>query len=83
MLGNTGDRNALERADGFLNVANSYLIDFRLGVRAPDTDVEIFAGHQWAEPDVDHLRTLMRHVFTSRGSKREGAGWPQGDGREI
>jgi glycosyltransferase involved in cell wall biosynthesis len=57
----------------FLNDANSYLIDFKMAPTPSDTDVEIFAGHQWAEPDVDHLRTLMRHVFTHREEAKEKA----------
>ncbi|MGD0907230.1 MAG: glycosyltransferase, partial [Candidatus Acidiferrales bacterium] len=55
----------------FLHDANSYLIDYKL---APTPlDLELFAGHQWAEPDVDHLRSLMRHVFTHRAEAREKA----------
>jgi len=54
----------------FLHEANSYLIDCKLAPTPRDTDVEIFAGHEWAEPDIDHLRTLMRHVFTHREEAR-------------
>jgi hypothetical protein len=57
----------------FLHDANSYLIDYKLAATPSDTDVEIFAGHQWAEPDVDHLRSLMRHVFTHRAEAKEKA----------
>jgi glycosyltransferase involved in cell wall biosynthesis len=57
----------------FLNAANSYLIDCKLVPTPSDTDVEIFAGHQWAEPDVDHLCALMRHVFTHRAEAKEKA----------
>jgi glycosyltransferase involved in cell wall biosynthesis len=57
----------------FLHDANSYLIDCKLAPTPSDTDVEIFAGHQWAEPDVDHLRSLMRHVFTHRTEAKEKA----------
>lgn len=57
----------------FLNDANSYLIDCKLAPTPCDTDVEIFAGHEWAEPDVDHLRSLMRHVFTHRAEAKERA----------
>jgi hypothetical protein len=56
-----------------LHDANSYLIDCKLAPTPFDTDVEIFAGHAWAEPDVDHLRSLMRHVFTHRGEARDKA----------
>lgn len=57
----------------FLNDDNSYLIDYKLAPTPSDTDTEIFAGHQWAEPDVDHLRSLMRHVFTHRTEAKEKA----------
>ena len=50
----------------FLTDENSYLIDYREVPTPPDVDVEIFAGHRWAEPDVDHCRALMRHVFNHR-----------------
>ena len=49
----------------FLNDENSYLIDLEGVVPAPpDVDVELFAGHRWAEPSVEHLRQLMRQVFS-------------------
>jgi len=35
--------------------------------------VEIFAGHRWAEPDVDHCRALMRHVFNHRDEAKQKA----------
>ncbi len=54
----------------FLTDANSYLIDYKLAPTPSDTDIEIFAGHEWAEPDVNHLRALMRHVFTRRKEAR-------------
>jgi len=57
----------------FLHDANSYLIDYKLAPTPRDTDVEIFAGHEWAEPDIDHLRSLLRHVFTHREEAREKA----------
>jgi glycosyltransferase involved in cell wall biosynthesis len=50
----------------FLHDHNSYLIDARVVPVPADTDIELFAGHCWAEPDVDHLRQLMRHVFAHR-----------------
>ncbi len=57
----------------FLNDANSYLIDCKLGPTPCDTDTEIFAGHQWAEPDVNHLCSLMRHVYTHHAEAKEKA----------
>jgi len=57
----------------FLDEANSYLIDYKLAPTPSNTDIEIFAGHEWAEADVDHLRSLMRHVFTHRTEAKEKA----------
>jgi glycosyltransferase involved in cell wall biosynthesis len=55
----------------FLHNANSYLIDYKL---APTPlDLELFAGQKWADPDVDHLRSLMRHVYTHRCEAKEKA----------
>ena len=54
----------------FLDDANSYLVDCKLAPTPRNTIVEIFAGHQWAEPDIDHLRSLMRHVYTHRGEAK-------------
>ncbi len=49
----------------FLNDGNSYLIDIEGVVPTPDDlDLEIFAGHSWAQPSVEHLRCLMRQVFS-------------------
>ena len=48
----------------FLDDENSYLIDIEGLAPAPaDIDPEIYSGHCWAAPSVDHLRQLMRHVF--------------------
>jgi len=57
----------------FLTDENSYLIDCIEVPTAHDIDVEIFAGHRWAEPCVDHLRALMRHVFENRAEAKEKA----------
>ena len=57
----------------FLHDANSYLIDCEMVSTPADTDVEVFAGHRWAEPKIDHLRSLMRHVFTRREEAKEKA----------
>lgn len=54
----------------FLDDRNSYLIDCKVVPVPADVDVELYAGHRWAEPDVDHLRCLMRHVFTHRHEAR-------------
>ncbi|MBI2560779.1 MAG: glycosyltransferase [Planctomycetes bacterium] len=51
----------------FMNDANSFLIDIEGLVEAPpDTDVDYFAGHKFAEPSVKHLQRLMRYVFENR-----------------
>jgi glycosyltransferase involved in cell wall biosynthesis len=51
----------------FLNDANSYLIDVEGVVPTPsDVDLEVFAGHRWAQPSVEHLRRLMRQVASHR-----------------
>jgi glycosyltransferase involved in cell wall biosynthesis len=51
----------------FLNEANSYLIDVEAVLPTPpNLDLEIFAGHRWAEPSVGHLRQLMRRAVAHR-----------------
>lgn len=47
----------------FLSDGNSYLIEIDgIVPTPPDLDLEVFAGHCWAQPSVEHLRQLMRHV---------------------
>jgi glycosyltransferase involved in cell wall biosynthesis len=49
----------------FLDDTNSYLIDVEgIHPTPANLDLEIFAGHRWAEPSVEHLRQLMRRVVT-------------------
>ena len=43
----------------FLHDENSFLIDIE-GLVPACEEVEYFAGHQWAQPSVEHLRQLMR-----------------------
>jgi glycosyltransferase involved in cell wall biosynthesis len=50
----------------FLHDKNSYLVDCKVVPTPPDIDVELYAGHCWAEPNLEQLRHLMRHVFTHR-----------------
>ena len=57
----------------FLNDRNSYLIDCKVVQAPPDIDVELYAGHGWAEPDFDQLRRTMRHVFTHRDEAKQRA----------
>lgn len=56
----------------FMNARNSWLVDYQL-VEVPEAalrEVPNFRGHRWAEPSADHLRALMRHVFTHREEAR-------------
>jgi glycosyltransferase involved in cell wall biosynthesis len=57
----------------FLGDGNSYLIDCKVVPAPPDIDVETYAGKCWAEPEVEHLRQLMRHVFTHREEAKDRA----------
>jgi len=56
----------------FMTPENSFLLDYEL-VPVPEAgwrEVATFRGHCWAEPDVAHLRRLMRQVFTDRAAAR-------------
>ena len=57
----------------FLHDGISYLIDAKVEPAPPDIDVELYAGHCWACPDLDHLRHLLRHVFTHRDEAEQRA----------
>lgn len=57
----------------FLSDGNSELIDCEIAPVPWNTDIEVFAGHRWAEPSVDHLRRLMRQVFENRDNARQKA----------
>lgn len=50
----------------FLNDRNSFLIDATVESTPANVDIEVFAGQRWAEPNVEHLRELMRYVFNHR-----------------
>lgn len=50
----------------FLHEDIGYLLDAEIVPVPWDIDVELSAGHRCAEPSVDQLRQLMRHVFTHR-----------------
>ena len=45
----------------FMNIENSFLIDCSV-VEIPKEE-KIFHGQKWAEPDFNHLKSLMRHVY--------------------
>ncbi|HZV75686.1 MAG TPA: glycosyltransferase family 4 protein [Conexibacter sp.] len=50
----------------FMNVANSYPVDYELVTL--ERDVGPYpAGETWAEPSVEHAAELMRHVFDDPG----------------
>ena len=49
----------------FTNNSNSYLIDYDL-VTVPPGVPHYRAGYVWAEPFVEHLSALLRHVFDNR-----------------
>lgn len=52
----------------FMKPDNSYLIECE-EVLVPEAcwrEIPIYRGHRWAEPSCDHLRQLMRHVFSHR-----------------
>lgn len=57
----------------FLNVQNSYLIESKLTPVPASVDLELFIGHQWAEPDIEHLRHLMREACTRRREAKQKA----------
>ena len=49
----------------FMDDTNSYLVDIN-GVLPIEHSIPYFGqfqGHKWAEPNEDHLRTLMRNVY--------------------
>ena len=54
----------------FLNDDNSYLVDIE-GLVPAAAEEEIFAGHMWAQPSVDHLRRLMREAYSHPEKARE------------
>ena len=55
----------------FLNDGNSFLISPEAIVPAPrESDREIYIGHEWAEPSVDHLTQLLRQVAGDRAQAR-------------
>ena len=54
----------------FLTDQNCFLLASNGVVAAQAHEDELVAGHRWAEPDLDHLRNLMREVFANA---KEGA----------
>jgi len=54
----------------FCNEHNSYLIDYQL-TTAIESGEEKSEFLRWAEPDKQHLRQLMRHVYENQAQARE------------
>lgn len=57
----------------FMNDRNSYLAEYDV-VDVPESaldQLESYAGHRWAEPSLEHTRTLMRQVFDNRQESQE------------
>jgi glycosyltransferase involved in cell wall biosynthesis len=57
----------------FLNGENCYLIDSRLTPVPSEVEIEHYRGHCWAEPSVDHLRQVMREVYSHPDEARKRA----------
>jgi glycosyltransferase involved in cell wall biosynthesis len=49
----------------FLSEQNSFPLSINGLVDAQPEENELFAGHRWAEPNIDHLRDQMRQIFGS------------------
>ncbi len=49
----------------FMDRYNSLLVDYRM-VPLREGDYPFWQGQHWADPDVDHMATLMRQVFDDR-----------------
>ncbi|MEJ7606724.1 MAG: glycosyltransferase [Bryobacteraceae bacterium] len=54
----------------FMNEGNSYLIDHRL-VPIRENAGPYLKGFLWAEPDIEHLQSLMRRVFENKTEREE------------
>jgi glycosyltransferase involved in cell wall biosynthesis len=56
----------------FMNDENSYLIDIEgLEDVRRDVDMQLYQGHKWARPSLEHLRHLMRFCFEHRQEARD------------
>ena len=55
----------------FLREEICYFADNELRPVPWNNDVELSAGHQWAEVSVEHLRKLMRRVFENREEAKQ------------
>jgi len=52
----------------FMNEKNSYLVDCELQdvSEAAAAEYPLFSGQRWAQASIEHLRSLMRHVYEDR-----------------
>jgi glycosyltransferase involved in cell wall biosynthesis/tetratricopeptide (TPR) repeat protein len=48
----------------FLNGEDSYLIESQLTPVPSNVEIEYYRGQRWAEPSIEHLRQLMREVYS-------------------
>lgn len=66
----------------FMTDENSYLIDHKLVSIERDIGPYL-TGAVWADPDVDHLAHLLRHVYENRGEAARKAEKAAGDIRTL
>lgn len=64
----------------FLTNQNSFPLATNGVVASEPEEDELVAGHRWAEPNLDHLRALMREVFANA---KEGARRAEHGRREV
>lgn len=57
----------------FMNDTNSYLIEVEKMVPVPESMPPHFHGHQWAEPSLEHLKSLMKEVYAQQQQAKERA----------
>ncbi|MBX2989653.1 MAG: glycosyltransferase [Bacteroidetes bacterium] len=55
----------------FMNQANSYLIKSDGLCDVDKMENPIYTGHKWANPSINHLRKLMRHVIEHQEEAKE------------
>ena len=56
----------------FMNADNAYIVDHTVVPVSPKVAEQYpkFAGHNWAEPSLSHLRQLMREVYSQPSQSR-------------
>ena len=56
----------------FMNADNAYIVDHTVVPVSPEVAEQYpkFAGHNWAEPSLSHLRQLMRQVYSQPSQSR-------------